>query len=190
MSRSAHISSLDAVRDFRQALCRYAEVVREILEGLGHETRRAQDWVEHDRTRFWPREARRAEEHLRGARTELQLAKMAAMANEHKSCVEEQKQVDRAKSRLQLCDEKMRRVKAWRHQMQHQVDEFSGRMNKLIHYLETDIPKALAALDNVIVAVEKYSETRQPTKARQRYEILEDAGEDLDGEAGESENKD
>ena len=180
MSRSAHITSLDAVRDFRQELCRYADVVREILEGLNIETRRAQQWVEHDRTRFWPRESRRAEERLVGARNELQLAKMAAMANEQKSCVEEQKQVDRAKSRLRLCEEKIRHVKEWRHQMQHQVDEFSGRMNKLIHFLETDIPRALAALDQVIVAVEKYTETRTSTKPRVRYEITEptEGGED------------
>lgn len=187
MSRTAHITSLDAIRSFRQELLRYAEVVREILESLGIETRRAQNWIEHDRTRYWPRATRRAEDGVVAARSELQLAKMAALTNEHKSCVEEHKRVERAIRRQRLCEEKSKLVKQWRHAMQHQVDEFSGRMNKLVHYLETDIPRAIAALDRVIEAVEKYTETRAPTskpRSATRYELLDqpEEGRDSSGE--------
>ncbi len=161
MNRAAHITSLDAIREFRRELSRYEEAIREVVEMMGLEARRASDWIEHDRTRYWPAEVRRGEDKVVAARSDLELAKLAAMQNENKSCIDEKKAVDRAVDRLRLCEEKVKVVRGWRQKMRHQSEEFDGKLARLVHYLDVDLPRAIAALDRVIKAVEKYSETNR-----------------------------
>lgn len=165
MNRRAQVTSIDALREFQAELRRYQEVVQSICESLGLETQRAQDWIESDRTRYWPNARRLAENRLLAAQNDLQLAKMAATSGEHKSCIDEKKAVERARQRQELCDEKLRQIKQWRIKMRHQSEEFRGKLSRLQQYAEVDIPRALAALDHILRALDKYTDTRASAAA-------------------------
>lgn len=158
MSSPAHVTSLEALRGFRSALKRYETEVRQILENLGIEVQRAVDWIDNDRTPYWPAQAKRADEMLAAARTELELCKLAALKEENRSCLQEKKNLERAVARLRLCEEKAKVVRLWRHRIDHESTEFRGKVARLIHYLDRDIPRALAALDRMIDALQKYTE--------------------------------
>ena len=173
MSNAANVTSLDALRQFQSELRRYEVSVRSILESLTGQAHRAQDWIEHDRAKYWPREAMKAEDRIAEARADLQRAKMAALEGQHKSCLDEKKAVERAVNRLRLCEEKVRVTKHWRNQMRHKSEEFSGKMARMQNYLDNDLPRAQAALGRVIAALEKYTETKQAPAVRERYEIQE-----------------
>lgn len=158
MSRSAKVTSIDAIREFQNALRRYQEALQDICEAWNLETHKAHDWIEQDRARYWPHAWKHAENRLVAAQNDLQLAKLAAMQNEHKSCIDEQKAVERATARQRQCEEKMRLLKHWRSRMRHETEEFRGKLARLRQYNEVDIPRALAGLDRVLQALEKYTD--------------------------------
>jgi hypothetical protein len=107
------------------------------------------------------------------AHNNLQLAKAAAMRDEHKSCIDEKKAVDRARQRQELCDEKIRLVKHWRIKLRHQTQEFHGKLARLRHQTEVDLPRALAVLDRILRALDKYSERQVAAAPPVRYEITD-----------------
>ncbi len=178
MNRSAKVTSVEAIRAFQTALRRYQEVIQEICESLGLETHRAQEWIDHDRARYWPNAWRTAENKLVAAQSDLQLAKMSAMRDEHKSCIDEKKAVDRAKSRQDLCEAKIRQVKHWRIKMRHQSEEFRGKLSKLKHYADVDIPRALAAMDRMLRALEKYTDSKTRPATTTRLSLTETLDKD------------
>ena len=60
MSSSANVANIAAVRAVRQALRSFAEEVNSALITLDLEARRPIEWIEHDRTQYWPREMRKS----------------------------------------------------------------------------------------------------------------------------------
>jgi hypothetical protein len=183
MKPNAKVTSVDAIRDFQQRLRRYQEVVQEICESLGVETNRASDWIEHDRSQYWPNQWRRSENAVVAARNDLDLAKLAAMQNEHKSCIDEKKAVDHAVQRQRLCEDKMRLIKHWRTVMQHHTEEFRGKLSKLRRYCEVDLPRATASLDRILRSLDKYTESQSRSRSPGRITIHEDGSDDGRGSA-------
>ena len=178
MSPSAHVTSLEAIREFQRELKRYEIAMRGVLESMLGQTRRAQDWIEHDQSRYWPREVLRSQDRVAEARADLQRAQMAAVEGQHKSCLDERKAVERAVARTRLCEEKIRQVKHWRNVMRHKSEEFTGKLARMQDYLDNDLPRAQAAIERVILALEKYTDTKQSPRPRTRYEITDNPATD------------
>lgn len=162
MSGSAHITSTDAVREFRAALQEYEADVRDAIDQLLLELRRSLDWVEHDRARYWPAEARRASDGVVQARQDLERCEMAIRAEDRRSCYEQRMALEKAKQRLRLCEHKVRAVRRWRVSVEKEADSLHGRMLKLTDFLDTEFPRALAALQRMATALEKYTERTMP----------------------------
>ncbi len=162
MAAPANVQSIDAIREFRQVLKRYLESMRSVLDGLQLESNRAMDWIEHDRPSYWPRAAQQANDQLVVARNDLLRCKMAAMEGQRKSCQDEKDAVDRWLRRLRHCEAQVKVVRHWRQRMRHESDGFSTKLARLGHYVENDIPKALAALDRMIAALDRYTQSQAP----------------------------
>ena len=173
MSHSAHVTSLEAIREFQRELKRYEIAMRGVLESLHGQAHRALDWIEHDQARYWPREVLRSQDKAAEARADLQRAQMTAVEGQHKSCVDERKAVQRAVARTRLCEDKVRQVKHWRNVMRHKSEEFTGKLARMKDYLDNDLPRAQAAIERVILALEKYTDTKQAPRERTRYEITD-----------------
>ncbi|MCH5374350.1 MAG: hypothetical protein JJ992_10250, partial [Planctomycetes bacterium] len=131
MSGSAHITSTEAVREFRVALQEYEADVRDAIDQLLLELRRSLDWVEHDRSRYWPAQAQRASDTVAQARQDLERCEMAIRAEDRRSCYEQRMALQKAKQRLRLCEQKVRAVRRWRVAVQHESDSLQGRLLKL-----------------------------------------------------------
>jgi hypothetical protein len=65
--------------------------------------------------------------------------------------------LDRAKRRLQLCEEKVKAVKRWIITVRQELDDFDGEMAKMTNWLETDLPRAAAMLERMLRALDKYA---------------------------------
>ncbi len=163
MKPTVDVSSIESLRSFRAELKRYLESLHGTLESLTMQANRANDWIEQDRSRHWPREAKRASDALVEARNALLRCKMAATEGQQKSCVDEKKAVEHWVKRLRHCESQIRSVRSWRQKMRQQTDEFSTRMSRLSTYAENDLPKAIASLDRMIQALEKYTEIATPS---------------------------
>ena len=162
MSSSANVANIEAVRAVRQALRQFAEDVTNALVTLDLEARRPIEWIEHDRTQYWPRELRKASDWVSEARLALQRCELTIDADHRKTCYDERKQLEKAKRRLHLSEDKVRAVKRWRLEVRKEVEEFQVQVAKLQRYLETDLERALAALDRMAQSLDRYVQMQAP----------------------------
>ena len=99
------------------------------------------------------------------ARLTLARAQMTIDAHDHRACYEERKLVEKAKRRLELAERKVVAVRRWNMELRKEVEEFEVQSAKLQHYLESELPRALAALDRMAGALEKYLQPSLPGDA-------------------------
>lgn len=164
MSAPVQITSIEAVRQFKLALEEFQGEAREAVTQLLLEMRRAVDWIEHDRARYWPREFQRASDAVLQARNDLERCEMALRAEDKRSCYEQKLALEKAKRRLRLTEEKVRAVRRWRVTVHREADDFHGRLAKLASCLDMDLPRALAALERMAVALDRYTERAAPVE--------------------------
>ena len=162
-SSSANVANIEAVRATRQALRQFADDVNNALVTLDLEARRPIEWIEHDRTQYWPREVRKASDWVSEARLALQRCELTIDSDHRKTCYDERKQLEKAKRRLYLSEDKVRAVKRWRLEVRKEVEEFQVQVAKLQRYLETDFERALAVLDRMAQALDRYVQVQAPT---------------------------
>jgi hypothetical protein len=156
---TANVTSLDALRGFRAALLRFGADVETALVALELEARRPVEWIEGDRSRYWPQQVRRASEMLSEARLALERCEVRISSEDAKHCYDERKSLEKAKRRLQLAEDKTQAVRRWRAAMHKETEEFQSHVARLKRYLESDLVKAVAALDRMIAALEQYAAT-------------------------------
>src|SRR6266478_4642434 len=120
-AQTANITSLDALRSFRAALLKFAAQIEAALVALELEGRRPVEWVE-DRSRYWPQQARLASDVVAEAKQALERCQIRVASEDVKYCYDERKALEKAKRRLQLCEEKVQAVRRWRPQMQKETE--------------------------------------------------------------------
>jgi hypothetical protein len=179
MSDSAHITSTDAVREFRVALQQYEAEIRDAIDQLLLERQRSLDWVEQDRARYWPAEVRRASDAVIQARQDLERCEMAIRAQDRRSCYEQRVALEKARQRQRLAEQKVRAVRRWRVSVQQEADSLHGRLLKLTDFLDTEFPRAIAALGRMATALDKYTDRRQPRDSTPDHGLSE--ASDVDG---------
>jgi 16S rRNA G1207 methylase RsmC len=159
MAKSAHITSTEAVSALRTALLQFVAEAQHALTALQLEARRPVEWLDHDRTLYWPREMRKASDRVAEARLELQRCEMTISGDDRRACVQEKKQLQKAKARLELTEERIRTVRRWKFEMKKAVEDFETQLARVQRYLENDIPIAAAELQRMILALEAYIQT-------------------------------
>jgi hypothetical protein len=153
--RSANVTSVDAVKAFKGTLQRFAEDVQNALVQLDIESRRALEWIEHDRARYWPAEERKAATAVSEAKLSLERAELNT-EGETRYCYEERKLLDKARRRQRLAEEKVQAVRQWKLEIQKELEAFQVQLAKLQHYLEGDYTKGVAALERIGAALDRY----------------------------------
>jgi hypothetical protein len=182
VDRSAHVTSIDAVHALRTALLRFEADARDGVTLLVLEVRKALDWLEHDRTRYWPEQVRKASEKMVEARNELERCQLTYGSEEAPSCYEQKKALERAKRRLRLCEEKVKVVRRWVRSVRAELNEFDGQMARINNCLDMDVPRAAAALQRMARALEKYAHTSAPPQS----DVSGAAGARVSGDADDA----
>ena len=163
MQGPAYVNSISAVQDFRNALVMYVSDSKQGVAALEIEIRRACDWIAVDRAQFWRSEIRRAGEAVARAKDELHAARTFKRMDDYvPSCIEEKKALQRAEQRLKIAEAKAEAVKKWTRVIQHELNEYIGRMAQFAAVLEIDVPNAMATLDRVLSALDDYVATHAP----------------------------
>ena len=160
MKRSANVTSIDVLAEFKAAIEQYAADGRDTLTTLLLELRRAIEWIENDRTKYWPREVRRAADAVHEARNNLERCQLSIRPDEAPPCYEQKQALELAKRRLRTAEEKVDIVRGWRVKLHHESDEFKGQLGKMNHCLESDLARAVANLDRMMMALDKYAERK------------------------------
>ena len=163
MSQGAQVGSVAAIEAFQAALAKYIDDSKQALTMIDLEIRRAVDWVRIDRAEHWKHEIRRSGEALNRAKDEYhRCISFKSMEGYTPSCVDERKAIQRAEQRLKEAEQKAEAVRKWTRAMQHELNEYAGRIVQFNAALDGDIPKALATLGRILDTLERYTTTTAP----------------------------
>lgn len=162
----AAVGSLEALKDFRAALCRFIKDAGDGLLIVELELRRAQDWLQLDRPKYWQAEIRRREETVLHAKADLSRAKTTAMFGNTAGCTDQKVALRRAQARLEEAKEKLLTVRRWAMLLEREVEDYKGPAQQLSNFLEADLARAVAELDQLITALEAYLSLEAPVAAQ------------------------
>jgi len=153
----ARVESIDAIKAFRRAWLKFAEVANVALteaEADAHETFR---WLETEQRSFWANQVRkstdlvsRCEEALRHKRI------FKDAAGRTPSAVDEEKALARAKRMKETAEEKLENVRRYTPRVGREIMLFKGQIQRLATFLGADIPTAAAKLDKITDTLERY----------------------------------
>jgi len=156
MSPRARLISIDAVDDLAAALKKFGEEAAAALADLDLEVKRGVDWVQHDRKDHWAQEVRLGFDRVAEARANLDRRLIYRVSEERPSALEEKKALDLAKRRLGVAQQKVEAVRHWSYLVQRETNEYVAVIGQLAGWLQNDLPKALAALKRMSMALEAY----------------------------------
>lgn len=159
----ASVTNVAVIAEFRVALANFVVLVRQALIDLEMESQRGLNWITQDRPTHWRAEARKSAELLARAKDDLSNARtFKRMDNYVPACADEKKQVDLCRRRLEHAEQKLEAVRRWGLAAPRAVDEFRGPVQQLMATLDGDIPRAMAVLERMFVALERYAATEAP----------------------------
>jgi type II secretory pathway component PulJ len=152
----AKITSIDAPQAMTTTLQRFQHEAATALEELSQEIQRAVQWIQHDCKQYWNEQLRIRQQEVTEARVNLERHQMMTVGDYRPSCYDEKKALELAKRRLALARERIESVRHWSYAISHAVHEYKGGVGPLARWLETDLPRALAALEQMSTALESY----------------------------------
>jgi hypothetical protein len=155
-AQSANVASIDALQSVKAALVQFCADIESALVAMELEARRPVEWIEGDRARYWPQQARRASDLVQEARQALDRCEIRVSSQDRPSCYDEKKALEKAKRRLQLAEDKVRVLGRWGSEMQKAAADFATQVARLRIFLETDTTKAVAAIERMSAALDRY----------------------------------
>ena len=162
----ARITDVAALAEFRAALAGFALAASQALTDIQLELRRGLDWITNDRGVHWQSEVCRSSDLVARAKDDLVHSRTYKKVGDYTpSCIEEKKAVEMAKRRLEHAEQKVQAVRHWTLAARRAVDEFQGPVQQLMGMIDGDIPRAIALLERMSIALEQYSAMNAPTAA-------------------------
>lgn len=165
MSKSANVRSTEALKEFRIAMCNFADDVRGALGGVEMELKRFRDWLERDQLGYWQMQVKRRHEMVMDARAALHKKKLAAGKSDAVSDSEEKENLRIATRLLRVAEEKVELVRKLIPQFHHAASEYHAHSQPLGDHMSAGFERSLQRLSAMIDAIENYLALQAPDTA-------------------------
>jgi hypothetical protein len=159
MAEKAHVTSVDAIEEFRSHLVLYLSKARPTLEEVSSDVTRMRLWLENDQRTTLEGLLRRRTKDLEQAQVALSSARMAALRSETSA---EQMAVQRSRRALEETEGKLKRMKQWNREFDSRVEPLARQLEKLHTFLANDLGQAVAQLSRVVQALDSYADVAAP----------------------------
>ncbi len=157
MDGSAHVRSLDALREFRLALIKFRDESGQAMAAIEMEIQRAMDWLSHDRLKFWQQQIRVREDRVNEAKMDLHRCQLSTNADgTTPACDDQKKALSRAKRQLDEAHEKLELTKKWIQIVAQEISEYRGPAQQMMQLIEGSMPTATADFDQLVRSLEAY----------------------------------
>jgi hypothetical protein len=175
MSQEARVSSVLVLKQFRASLVTFAETALIALEEASTDVQRTRRWLGEDRYRHWRTQVQVRAERFARAKIALKQKEVfdRTLAGTPSSCVDERKALKVAEGRLREAEHKLSRVKAWSQQIEKELSDYRGAVQRLVSAIEVEIPNAQAKLDKMIDSLEAYLALAPPEMPKNTSEKSE-----------------
>jgi hypothetical protein len=158
MSGYARIDNVDALREFRTRLIKFAEVAQVALADAEGEMQRVLVWLETEANTYWSGQIRKRHEAVEKAKDAVRQKKLfKSPTGSTQSAVEEEKMLRMAQKKLEEAEEKLKNVRRYTPRLQKEISIYKGGVQRLSTTVSSDIPTAIGRLDRMVAAVEAYA---------------------------------
>jgi hypothetical protein len=161
MPERAHVTSVEAIEDFRSKLVVYVSKARPTVEEVSSEIARTRSWLQNDQRLHWEAQVRRRIQILENAKQALSSARIS---NLQKDATFEQMAVQKAKRALDEAEAKLKMIKNWTREFDGRVEPLLKQLEKLHTFLAHDLVMAAAYLHRTIATLKDYAQAG-PTPA-------------------------
>ncbi len=163
MSQGAKVSSVDALRQFRVALIKFADAAGVALGDAESDVQRIQMWLENEQMSHWQSQVRKRTEVVSKAKEAVRFKKVfKGAAGSKESVVDEEKALRIAERALEEAIQKLAATKSWVRQMQKEAQAYLGTVGRFATTVRADLPVAATKLDRMVAALEAYAALTAP----------------------------
>lgn len=157
MAEKAHVSSIDALSRFRSSLVLFTERCNMILDEVSDEVKRTRVWLQTDQKLKLTHEMKRRTRDLEMLEQEFFTARMS---NSGTAKTGLQMQINRKRREIRELETTMRAVAAWLRNFDSTVETKARQVDKLRHFLDADMKRAVTSLAESIRLLEDYAADR------------------------------
>jgi hypothetical protein len=116
-----------------------------------------------ERAAHWKTEVRKAGDAVNKAIKDLEHCRAFKKVGDNTpSCVEEKKNLDKARKRLEFAEQKEAAVRRWKPVVEQQFRETCVRLVHFREVIDVNCPKAMAVLERMLKALDAYRQTQGP----------------------------
>jgi hypothetical protein len=158
----ANVRSVDAIKDFKNALATFAEEAHTALTGVEMEIRQTRNWLERDQITYWKGQVKKSQEAVAEAKAELFRRKLSQGNSDAVSDAEQKENLRNAQRRLEQAERMVEKCKKMVPVLEHAIAEYHSQSQPLGDHIAGRLVLSLNLLERMIVAVEKYLATEVP----------------------------
>jgi hypothetical protein len=163
MGEHAAVHSIEGLKDFRVALALFAEDALSALGAVDMEVKRTVHWVHYDRRAYWQEQIKRRREQVSMAQAEVFRRKLSKTAENSPAMSEQKELLRKAEASLHDAERRIELVKKWEPALQQAVLEYKASRARIKNLASGDVPRAIALLERLIVALEAYLSEAPPS---------------------------
>lgn len=164
---SAKIDDLDALKNLRIALIKFAEVINVSLAGADSDVLRTLGWLENSQVPFWSTRIRKCEELVSRCKEAVRMKSLYKDATgARQSVVDEMKALKKSEAQLAHAQEKLTATRAYIRKIQHAQNEYRGSVSKAQGWASAYLPEAAIKLGNLISIINEYATSDQPVNVK------------------------
>lgn len=159
MSEQAKVRSVETLEFFRSSLIVFLSKARKAVHQAEDGVKRGRYWVEQEQLSHWTQEWKRRSRKLAQAQQELLTAKMSKFQD---SVMLQEKLLRRAKMEVEEAETKIKSLKKWAREYDRLFDPPQKGLKQLDDFLEHDMPRAVAWMDQALRSLHAYLEPGRP----------------------------
>jgi len=159
MADEARVRSVESLEYFRSALIVFHSKARKAVAHAEDGVKRGRYWMEYDMHTHWTQELKKRSRKLAQAQQELLTAKLSKYQD---SVMLQEKLLRRAKEDVVEAETKLRNIKRWAREFDRTYDPAMKGLGHLSDYLEHDMPRAVAWMEQALKTLGSYLERERP----------------------------
>jgi hypothetical protein len=157
---TAKVRSVESLEYFRSALINFLTKARQALNHADDGVKRGRYWVEQEQHNHWIQEGKKRLRKLSQAQQELLTAKLSKWQD---NVMLQEKTVRRLKAEVEEAEDKFRQTKKWAREYDRTFDPALKGLAQLRDFMEHDLVKGVASMDQALKALAAYLERERPT---------------------------
>lgn len=172
MAETARVLSIDALKTLKVALWKFAESSNTALADAESDMNRTLMWLENEQASYWAGELRKRQQNVERCKEAVRMKKLFKdSTGGTPSAIDEEKALAVAMRKLGEAQQKIVAVKQWTRRLQKEILMYRGQVTRFATNVSSDIPVAVAALEQMIGTLETYVGL-SPTEARSDSDML------------------